>query len=141
MRQALGLIVGVVVAFALVFLGEQAIHTLLAMPAAPAVNDKAAWATYMASVPTVSAAALVLNWFVATFLGATIGRTIGMRSWIGWTVAAFVLAATALNFAMFPHPLWMIAAGLVAPLVAGWLATRPRRQDLLEVPLSVDRPN
>lgn len=141
MREALGLIVGVAVAFAIVFLGEQAIHSLLAMPTPPAFGDKAGWTRYMASVPTGTAAALVLNWFVAAFLGGTVGRIIGRRHWIAWTVAIVVLAATVLNFVLFPHPLWMILAGLLAPLLAAWLATRTPRQDLPAVPPTADRPN
>lgn len=42
----------------------------------------------------------------------------------GWTVTLLFLVATAANFLMIPHPVWMIVAAVLAILAAGWLAVR-----------------
>jgi hypothetical protein len=69
----------------------------------------------------------VIGWFVGTFAGAFAASRISRAQWTGWTVAAIVLLGAVASFVMITHPLWVMAAGVVAPLLAGWLAQQLAR--------------
>ena len=66
----------------------------------------------------------VIAWFLGALAGGWVAvRVCGVR-WAGWAIAGFVLAATLLNLALITHPLWMIIAGIAAPLLGGLIADR-----------------
>jgi len=73
---------------------------------------------------------------IGWFLGALAGSWVAMRAsgerWPAWVVAGCVLAATIFNLVLIRHPMWMIVAGVLAPLVGGWLGqqieSRTRRR-------------
>jgi hypothetical protein len=62
---------------------------------------------------------------IGYFLGAAAGAWVAVRvsgvRWPGWAIALCVLAATILNLALITHPIWVIVAGVIAPLLGGWL--------------------
>lgn len=66
----------------------------------------------------------VVGWFLGALAGGWVGLRVAAERWAGWAIAACVLAATILNLALIAHPLWMIVAGVVAPLLGGWVAQR-----------------
>ena len=66
----------------------------------------------------------VIGWFVGSLAGAWVALRVSAEAWAGWAIAGCVLAATILNLALIRHPLWMIVAGLAAPVVGGWIAQR-----------------
>ena len=66
----------------------------------------------------------VIGWFLGALAGGWVALRVSGERWTGWVIAACVLAATGLNFALITHPLWMIAAGIIAPLLGGWIAQR-----------------
>ena len=63
----------------------------------------------------------VIAWFLGALAGSWVAIRISGERWTGWTIAAFVLAATIFNFALITHPLWMMIAGVVAPILGGWI--------------------
>jgi hypothetical protein len=74
----------------------------------------------------------VIGWFLGGLAGAWVAVRISGERWTGWAIAALVLAATILNFALITHPLWMMIGGPLAPLLGGWIGQRlvkePRRE-------------
>ncbi|HEU5285007.1 MAG TPA: hypothetical protein VFU20_00685 [Sphingomicrobium sp.] len=64
----------------------------------------------------------VIGWFLGSIAGSWVARRASGERWPGWAIAACVLAATVLNLALIRHPLWMIVAGVVAPVAGGWFA-------------------
>lgn len=66
----------------------------------------------------------VLGWFLGATLGAWLAIRISGRRGTAWAVAAAAVAAISLKLVLFYYPPWIIAAGLVAPLLGAWLARR-----------------
>jgi hypothetical protein len=66
----------------------------------------------------------VIGWFLGAIAGSWVAVRVSGERWAGWAIAACVLAATILNLALISHPLWMIIAGAIAPLVGGWVGQR-----------------
>ena len=77
----------------------------------------------------------VIGWFLGALAGSWVAARISGERLTGWAIAALVLAAAILNFALITHPLWMMAAGVVAPILGGWitqLLPKGRRPQLTE---------
>ncbi len=123
LKIILGIIAGVVVAFAAVIGGETLVHMLTGGPVVD-MTDKAAVEAMMASTPVGAKIGVVATYFVAVLLGGFAATRVTGRAWSAWVVAAVLLAATIANYVMLPHPVWMIAASVVLIGLAGWLAGR-----------------
>jgi hypothetical protein len=80
----------------------------------------------------------VIGWFLGALAGAWVAVRISGEPWTGWAIVALVLAATAFNFALITHPLWMMIVGALAPILGGWIgqklpkARRPQLDPSLE---------
>ena len=123
MRLVLGVVCGLVIAFALVFATDALFH--LAVPSAARPTDPAAMQDYAMRQPPAALLAIVAGWALAVFVGAGAACRIARRgAGPAWAVTALFLAATAANFLMLPHPVWMIVTAVLAIAAAGWLATR-----------------
>ncbi|HUE78829.1 MAG TPA: hypothetical protein VMN38_04285 [Sphingomicrobium sp.] len=66
----------------------------------------------------------VIGWFLGALAGSWLAVRLSPERWTGWVVAGCVLVATIFNFALITHPLWMMAAGVLAPVLGGWIAQR-----------------
>lgn len=123
MRLVLSVVCGLVVAFALVFATDALFH--LAVPSAARPTDPAAMQTYAMRQPPAALLAIVAGWAVAVFAGAAAANRIARAgAGPGWAVTGLFALATAANFLMLPHPVWMIVTSAVAIAAAGWLAPR-----------------
>ena len=118
-RKLGGVAAGLVIAMALIMLIETLGHQLSPPPAGYDMNAGSARA-----LPVGNLLFPVLGWFVGTLAGASAALRISRTRWTGWAVTAFVLLGAIANFAMITHPLWVMAAGIVAVVLAGWLAQR-----------------
>ncbi|NJC05653.1 hypothetical protein GGQ97_001446 [Sphingomonas kaistensis] len=80
-------------------------------------------------------AVVLAAWVLGVGVGGFIGT--GISKWAGtaWIVAALVVAGVIANAMSFPHPAWLVAAGILLPLVIAWMiarghAARPSRPEL-----------
>jgi len=125
-RLILAVLGGLIAAFGLVFITDALFHYL--SPSAstmPASGDREAMGAYVASQPAEALAAIIAGWAIATFVGAAIAaRVAGRGERPGWIVAGLFLLATAANFAMVPHPTWMVLSAIVVIVAAGWLGAK-----------------
>ena len=129
LKIILGIVAGIVVAFAAVMAGELAIHALTGGSAVD-MNDPAAVEAMMAATPIGSKIGIVATYFVAVLLGALAAVRVSGRNWTAWVITAVILAATIANYVMLPHPLWMVVCSILLIATAGVLASgafRPKR--------------
>lgn len=119
-------IAGVVVAGLLVWVIEMIGHTVYPMPEGLDYTDKEAMAAYIATLPVGAFLSVVAAWFVGTLGGTTAACRIGTAPAYIFAVlvGAFVLLGIGMNVAAFPHPTWMVVAGVVGTIVAAWLGMR-----------------
>jgi hypothetical protein len=123
-RRVGGGIAGVLVAALTVGAVEWAGMKLFPLPQPIAISDPATAGEAMRQAPVAALAVVVAAWILGAFAGGFAARRIAGPGWPALAVAAFVLVGIAANALAFPHPAWMIAAGVAGVTLAGWLASR-----------------
>lgn len=117
-RRVLGIIVGIVIAALVIFCVELVGSRLFPAAAAAATSGR------LDGVPLGALALVVVGWAVGTALGSLAAVRLARVGWAAWAVAGFVIAGVVSNAAMFPHPVWMVAGGILLPLLAAWIVSR-----------------
>ena len=129
LRTLLGLAAGLAVAIVTVMIVETIGHQLFPPPRGYDMTQASAEA-----LPFSTLVWPVVAWFAGSLAGSARAVYVSRQAWTGWAVAALVLAGTIFNFSMIAHPLWVMIAGAIAPLLGGWLgqqlAGRTRRPSL-----------
>lgn len=116
LRSAIAALVGILVAFALLWLAQYA-----GSEVAPAEFDVE---TGEILIPLGSTIALIAGWFIGTFGGAWLAMRVSSDSGPGWVVAGAVIGAALYSAADFADAWWIMALGFLVPLIAAWAAQR-----------------
>lgn len=124
MKVVIGVVAGVVAAFLCVLGIETVGHLIFPPPPGTDLTNPAEVARLMEIVPPAALAFVVIAWFVGALAGAWVANAVAKRGLAGWIVALLVIAGGVYTMIMIPHPIWMWAAGIALPLIAGWLAQR-----------------
>lgn len=135
MRRILGIVLGVAAALAILAAIEAVAHWLYPVALDYETLDRAALRRAMAALPLAAKLLVVLGWFAAAFGGAWLALRVCDWRWAGWIVAAVLVAGNIANLLALPHPLWMQAAAIIAPLVGAWLALRVHHKPYKGEPL------
>lgn len=120
LRIILGVVTGLALGIGLVMVGDVINHRFFPPPPDVQVTNPEAIRAYMQSAPITSLLGLPITWTVAAFAAAFAGSRIANRAWAGWIAGGLIFAATCLNLAMIPHPLWMLVAAIALVPAAGW---------------------
>ncbi|ANP47066.1 hypothetical protein [Candidatus Viadribacter manganicus] len=120
-RIVLGIVIGVAVGIGLVMVGDTINHRLFPPPPEVQITNPEAIRAYMQTAPITSLLGLPVTWTIAAFAAAFAGAKIGSKAWAGWVAGALIFAATCLNLAMIPHPVWMLVVAIVCVPAAAWL--------------------
>ena len=123
-RGVLASIAGVVTAGIVVGLVEALGHLIYPPPEGIDLNNPEDREMLMQVIPFGAQISVVIAWFLGALAGASVGGWIGRSKIPGWVVAVFMLAASIATTQMFPHPVWMIIAAFVLPILAKLLADR-----------------
>jgi hypothetical protein len=124
LRSILAVIVGILVmgisVAAVQWLGHSVYPPPEAIPAHPE-----AMAELVASMPVGALAFILVAYAFGTFLGAYTAATISQahRRGVAITIAVIMLGLITLNFAVIPHPMWMVITGVLIPFpfaLLGW---------------------
>ncbi|MBN8846194.1 MAG: hypothetical protein J0H88_23405 [Sphingomonadales bacterium] len=115
-RSAIAAVAGILVAFVLLWLAQYAGSEI-----SPAEFDVE---TGEILIPLGSTIALIVGWFIGTFGGAWLAMRISDGNGPGWVVAGAVVGAALYSAADFSDTWWIMALGIVVPLVAAWAAQR-----------------
>lgn len=116
LRSAIATVAGILVAFVLLWLAQYAGSEI-----APAEYDVD---TGEILIPLGSTIALIVGWFIGTFGGAWLATRVSNGSGPGWIVAGAVVGAAVYSAADFSDTWWIMALGVIVPLMAGWAAQR-----------------
>ena len=126
LRTLMGLAAGLAVAIVTIMIVE-AIGNMLFPP--PRGYDLTAGSAMALPIETLIWP--VIGWFAGSLTGSALAVHLSRQPWAGWAIAALVLAAMVLTFALITHPLWIMVAGPLAALIGGWIgqqvAGRTRR--------------
>jgi hypothetical protein len=121
-----GVIVGIVACFVAISLVEYIGHQVYPMPAID-LRDREGLSAIIAALPVGALLFVAAAWFLGVLVGGAVAARISGKRWAAWLIAVLVAIASIANVLMFPHPLWMKLAAVVAPLLGGWLASHAAR--------------
>jgi hypothetical protein len=116
LRAVIAAVVGILVAFALIWLAQYAGSEL-----SPDVYDLD---TGEVLIPIGSTIALLVGWFVGTFGGAWLAMRISANEGPGWVVAGAVIGAGVYRAVTLADAWWIMALGVAIPVLAAWAAQR-----------------
>ena len=116
MRMIIGTIVGILLAFGLIYLAQQVGGAISPMVYDPATEE--------VEIPLMNTASLFIGWFVGTFAGAWVAMRVTATNGPGWIVAGAVSGAAIYRALTLGDAVWVTAAGFIVPLAAAWLAAR-----------------
>lgn len=119
-RTLSGAALGIGIAVITMMIAEAIGNQLFGLPLAPDQALPVADGT----LPTGLQAAVVIGWLLGTLLGATAAVWVSRVRITAWIVAAVILIGVAVRVLMLATPPLMIAAGLVLPIAAAWIAQR-----------------
>jgi hypothetical protein len=114
-----GIAAGIAVAIVLMMVIEAIGNQLFPPPALDLNNPNAP-----AALPVANLIFPVIGWFLATLVGSWLAIQLSDRDWTSWIIAACVLVGELADFLLGRHPLWMMVAGVLAPLAGAWIAQR-----------------
>lgn len=124
LRTVLGIVAGVVLAFAVMMAMEMVSYAAFPPPAGLDPADPEDVKRIVASASTAAKAWVVFGWFVSAVAGGWLARGLSRTRWAGWVIAGLIVIGGVANVMMIPHPLWMQIAAVAAPLLGGWIVTR-----------------
>ena len=116
LRAAIAAVIGIVVAFGLIWIAQYAGSEI-----SPSEYDTA---TGEILIPIGSTIALVVGWFIGTFAGSWLAMRISAGTGAGWVVTGAVIGAALYTAVDFSDTWWIMALGVAVPLAAVWLAQR-----------------
>ena len=123
-RRIAGLLAGLVVMALTVALAEGAGHALFPPPAGLDVTNPDDQARMMEVIPLGAKIAVVVAWFLGALAGSAVAMMIGRTPLLGWAIGIIMGALSLFTTQMFPHPLWMVIAAVVLPLMAVLVAKK-----------------
>lgn len=130
MRNVFAVMLGAMVAFGLVSVGDAIAGSMMQLPQGIDPKDRvavvAALESVLATIPVRTMVTMVAGYFVAAMGGGFIARKIASTPtvWPSVIVGLLVLAGTVANFAMISHPRLMVVLGVLAPLPGALLGAR-----------------
>lgn len=116
LRSAVAAVIGIAVAFGLLWIAQYAGGEI-----APEVYDLD---TGEILIPLGATIALLVGWFVGTFAGSWLAMRISDGTGAGWVVAGAILGAAIYRSITLADAWWVMALGVLIPVVAAWLAQR-----------------
>ncbi len=123
-RQILGVIAGVVVGGLIVFSVELVGHSVFPPPVGMDLSNPDDMKQLISMLPTGALVMVLVGWLLGSLAGAWTADKIARNPIAGWIVAGIFILLTAYNFSVIPHPTWMMAAGILIPLLSAWIAGR-----------------
>jgi len=135
MRRILGVVLGAIAAVATIFLFEWIAQALYPIPESWESASRADVAAVMDAIPLPAKLIVVGGWFAGAFCGAWLALRVSDWGPAAWIVGALLIAGGSANLVAIPHPVWMQAATVIAPLAGVWLARRVHRKPYRGEPL------
>lgn len=123
-RSILAVLAGVLVMGITVAAVQWLGHSIFPPPPGVDPTNHDAMIALISSMPVMALAFVLIAYAFGTFLGAYTAATISLahRRGVALVVATVMLALIAMNFAMIPHPTWMVVLGVLIPFPFALLA-------------------
>ncbi|HNP36680.1 MAG TPA: hypothetical protein PKK10_12585 [Woeseiaceae bacterium] len=123
-RQLVGAVAGIVTAVVTVMIAERISLAMYPMPADFDSHDSGALATHVAGAPAAVLLVVLAGYLLASFDGTLVASLTGRARPAAYAmlIGLLMIAATASNLIMIPHPTWFAVAAIVGIIIATWAA-------------------
>lgn len=125
-RKIAAVLIGIVVAFSVVFVVELIPSRLYPPPSGLDFTQADVVANYMRSLPVAAFLWVLCGFILGAFIGGWVcARIARARPYLyAGVIGTVVLAATIANLVMIPHPIWFSLTAIVLIIAATFLAGR-----------------
>lgn len=127
-RTILGMLVGVVVAVAVIMAVEGMGHRYYPPPPGLDPTDpanEAAFAAFVAAMPFAGKLIVLVAWMLGTFIGALAAAKVARHQTAAALLVALVVISGVIGMIVkVPHPTWLSVAGLLLPIPVALAAVR-----------------
>ncbi|HEX2762810.1 MAG TPA: hypothetical protein VHM92_03040 [Allosphingosinicella sp.] len=127
-RLVLGIIAGIVAAFATIWAVDLVGQLLKPIPSGLDIYDYQAVRAYIKTMPPWSLALVALAWLLGALVGGLVAGTITRRPWAVMLIGLLVILGGVANVMMIPHPVVLQIAAVVAPALGTLIAIRILRR-------------
>ena len=136
LRKVLGALAGIATAVLTVMLMEWLGHSVYPPPDGIDLSNTEALTTYVAAAPLGALLFVLVGYLIATFDGTFIACLIGRAPQYIYAllIAVLMLASTASNLIMIPHPTWFSISAVVGIIASAWLAKKVAAITIAKVP-------
>lgn len=124
-RSILGVLAGIVAGGIVVYLVELPGYFIHPPPPNFNFNDPEAFKAHIAAAPPAAMLIVLLAWTIGSLVAAFIAALIARRSFLvhGLVAGAIFVVLDLINLVSYPHPMWMWAGGILAPLAMGYFGS------------------
>jgi len=124
-KKIIAVIAGIIAGVITVGILESIGHLIFPPPEGMDLSDKDAMKSLMSEIPLGAQIAVLVAWFFGSLIAAITALKIsGGDKMAGWIPVGVLLAFGIVTLFMIPHPVWMMVASVVLPLLAGWIAQK-----------------
>ncbi len=140
LRKVLGALAGIATAVLTVMLMEWLSHIIYPLPDGIDLSNSEALTTYVAAAPLGALLLVLAGYLIATFDGTLVACLIGSGPPYIYAllIAVLMLAGTASNLIIIPHPTWFSISAVVGIIGAAWLAMKVTPSRVARVPTMDD---
>ena len=129
LRRLAAVLLGLVIAVAIVQLAEVGVHQMYPPPPGLSMKDMNAIKAYVESMPMPPMLLVLAGWLIGTLLGTWAAAKVGRSAIPAYVVGALLLCAGIANSFIIPQPLWFSIASFAiyigATVIAARLASLP----------------
>ena len=121
----LAILAGLFVGSWVVFLVEVPGYFIHPPPPGFNMNDSAVLAAHMEKAPPLAMANVALAWALGPLAGTLVACLVVRKKYLlhGLIIGCIFALLDAVNFRLYPHPLWLMVAGIAFPFLASIAAT------------------
>ena len=122
LRKVLGALAGIATAVLTVMLMEWLGHIIYPLPDGLEITDSAALSAHIAAAPLGALLLVLAGYLIATFDGTFVACLIGRAPPYIYAllIAVLMLAGTASNLIIIPHPTWFSVSAVVGIIASAW---------------------
>jgi len=117
-------ILGLIVAFLLVFGSEAISHQIYPPPPGMDMSDMTKVKAFVATLPLSVLLIVLAGHLIATFVGTWLAAKVARTPIAAYILGALLLCAGIANAVMLPQPVWFSVASFVSYIGATWAGAR-----------------
>ena len=126
LRKVLGALAGIATAVLTVMLMQWLSHIIYPLPDGLEVTNSGAMSAHIAAAPVAALLLVLAGYLIATFDGTFVACLIGRAPPYIYAllIGVLMLAGTASDLIMIPHPTWFSIAAVAGIIASAWLAMK-----------------